>query len=1432
MKTNKLLLLALALVFVIAFAACNVDGIVNSNAINGLADITLTCGESLPEITPTAEFGTVTLGIAKAVEGTPKENLDYQAISSDALTEGTYYIKAYVAAAEAYKEAAAYATVTVSHQAFDAIAGDGVNKNEATADGKYRTWTEKQCACGATVIGNEQTIDKQPNAISGLADLTLKCGAQIPDLSGVTATHGDVTLEIATAVEGTDKEQLTYAAIPADLVATHGVYYVRATVAEGDDYQGATAYAKVTVNHVAFDDIEGEASHVAAEGTTKGYDYKLCTCQQQVKGDVEYVLVTVTVDGVNVCVAEVAVGMEFGVDDFIDNIAPREGYELTLLENGEMWIGTEVTDFVTIELTSYWILIDEVAFDAVTGNWRFMTSEDGYTEKTVSTLTYDKEQSVWIVNTYFDSVHPYSPAEITLSDIELKEGYSYTFVVATDKDTYINFGTETWDDNAYLVTVEDLFVIVTVIYNGDETTVWYDFETSRTYSNAQWSKHNLNGLTLAIQDKNLDNLGERYNVVISDVVAVAYDYRLHEAELVATLPEAGNIDENTADNVMAIINKINAIREAHFTKAELAKATDLSDVTEAAQTIINNHAVQLNKLLKDLPDFDTMWTANKDEQDAAFTALTKYLAYYNVKFTDEEKANYQEPKQISFYREFFKDRTVVTDDAFGQSSAPFSPWDAHSTTHWNPNGQSGYVTLPAIPYAAYDRVQFYVQVQVGTTNVLKYGDVQIDGEGWREFVITKQADGWYASLALPDAHTGAGVKLSDAVVLGNEGLQFYFANTGWGALSIGISDQDSLNHIYGTLTAGDVTVHSVKATYKNAAGADVAETKYYLDGEQLVLPEFETAYVDNYGTHTFTGWFVGETQHVAGESVTGNLELVAVYQINEGDWREYNVKYIVDDESYGDAQSYHYTDKLVLPTAPTKAEDDHYSYEFVGWFDDADKQWNDGDQVTSNLELVAKFNSVDKTRTKYIVTLTNLEGDNQTVEVYENDAATLPKVAREGFTFDCWQLNGAKYDENALVKGQITLVAKWLVKASGEKGTVITVSYLSENVTGSLNDGRTAAFDNTDSWWTDNDGTKLDQWFLVGNNKTKALLDFELPLINFNNYSYLTFNLLINANFTGSISIIPDGSENPTDLASNSRGGCVKMVLAKVNGVWTIAAHCEDGSVQSAAIPANVVAGEAKLTLRYWTNADWTANDDGVSDGPWVFMSEIKGIEVGNVDYVAKAAEAATAIDNLADDADDATKLAALKTYMYWRLCFTAYEQENNAETTSVVALKTYLNGLGAQNIVENCYNEIETTLPDWNDDNNNPNHVKYNPNGNSYSVSLPKIMYGMYDSITMVMKCNSEAATFTASYGNESIDVTMNASAGWLMLTVNKHDDGCYYMKVWDANGSASFEIKLSNEIVRGDQAFTFNLATTAWAWCWLGTTSADNCITATVAK
>lgn len=1277
MNTKKLLLLVLTLLCVtcLVFSACHQTP--NSNAISGLTDISLKCGDTLPTIAPVAEYGTVTVTIAKAVDGTAKENLTYGALPNTLPQVGTYYLKATVQAGDNYEGATAYATLTISHKSFAEIAGEGTFKEEATADGKYKTWVEKECPCGEIIKGNEQVNDKKANVISGLEGDELVCGSAI-DVSGVSATNGTPVIKVALAVEGTEKEDLTYIDIPS--TCTHGVYYVRATVAESDEYLSATAYAKVTVNHQAYADITTEVQHQAAEGTTKGYDYKLCACGEHIHGETEYVIVTIKQDGAVIDTQELAIGANV-TRPADDKITARSGYVATLLLNGEVWnAGETAEDFATIELTTRWLQKSTTTIESITPNWLFNTPD--LDDSVENTLTEDTVNSLWTVETLYNPSFGSSPAELKLGDIELKINHTYQLTVVSAHRTYVCFGTGTWDTNCYLIT-EDMAnkpVVITITYTGNNTIVTYNGET-RTYTNDEWPVHNLNGLNFAIQDKDAKDEAEhpRFTVSINKQVIDLYDYVADEARLVASLPAVDSIDANNAEDVLALISQIEAIRTAHFTTAQNASVTDISAHKQKAQQIAADHVLNLKKLENALPDFDTMWTADKDTQDAAYKALTKYLAYYNVKFTAEEKEAYTEPEKIAFYREFFKDRVIVTDNAFAESTASFIPWDDNPTSHWNPNNQSGTITLPQIAYGAFDRVTFIIVSAGGETRTLTYGDVVIT-DNWGQFIITKQADGWYANFAVPDAHTGNSVKLSDEIVLGNEGIQVQFKNSGWGWLRIQANGNDSsINQISGTLTAGTTTVHQITYSYQTNAG-EQTKTQYYLDNATLVLPNVSD-YTDNVGKHTFLGWFVDDTQYNAGDVITASAKLVAKYEVREGDYTNYTVSFVDEDgEKLAEPQTSHYEGALVLPDEPTKTyQGTGKHYVFEGWFDDYDVQYKGGELIKADLQLIAEFKLVDDERTEFKVTLTNLDGENQTVSVYDGEVAELPTVTRDGYIFDGWYKDGSKYDTTAEVTDNITLAAKWLVPVT-EKQTIISASDLSTQVTGTLNADRGAAYDKTDSWWVDSEGTKYDKWFLVGNNdptkqEHNGIRTFTFPLINMSKYSQLNFVMLMDNANVGTVSTPDPTTDAPdrwTDIGSaKAEGQCMRITITKIDGVWTLVSTWNNGNKVSIVLNEEVVNGTKPLEMRLWTNQT-----------QWLYMSEIKAYVSSNVDYVAKATEAATAIENLAVDADNATKLAALKTYMTWRTHFTSTELTANPMSAKAIELQTALKTAGVKDVV------------------------------------------------------------------------------------------------------------------------------------------------------
>lgn len=1457
MNTKKLLLLVLTLLCVacLAFSAC--EQTPNSNAISGLADISITCGDNLPTIAPVAEYGTVTVTIAKAVDGTEKENLTYGALPTKAPEAGTYYLKATVEVGENYQAATAYAKLTVSHKAFNDIAGNGTLKEEATSDGKYKTWEEKECPCGAIIKGNEKVNDKKANVINGLSDVTLVCGSAI-DVTGVTATFGTATIQIAAAVEGTEKENLTYAAISGTY--NHGVYYIRATVAEGDNYQGATAYAKVTINHKAYADIEGEVLHQAVVDTTKGYDYKLCACEERIHGETEYVNVTIKADGTVIDTQELAIGAKVAYPA-TSKLPTRTGYAAMLLLNGNVWnAGETVSDFATIDVATRWVIKDDATIESVKTNWLFIANDDtGLTDETVNKLT--KEDDLWKIETLYNSAKPASPAEVNLGDIALKVNYTYQFTITSTHRTRICFGTETWDTNSYLISADMVNqpIVVTVTYTGSNTIVTFNGEV-RTYTNAQWPTHNLNSVTLAIQDKDAKDEADhpRYTVSISKQVSGIFDYIAIDARLVASLPEVADINVSNADEIMEAIETIEALRTAHFTAAELASATSLDAHKKAAQDWIDNHTANLKALENALPEFDTMFTADKDTQDAAYQALTKYLAYYNVVFTAEEKEAYKEPEKISFYREFFKGANkAVFEDAIGQMTGftrEGNVFVVNGNTQAAPQNLTATLNLPKIAYGAFDQVTF---ILIGSSEmapvIFEFGgktytftlpipakDEQPAVEGktymWVQFFIEKDpTDGkWYATANHVDQEVTAKVELSNDIVLGNESISVVVKTTHWSSVRIqGNGNEATKNQILGTLSTENVVpVHQVSYSYKTGAG-DKTATQYYLNNGKLVLPKVSESYTDAEGKHTFKGWFADGKEYKADDAITASVNLVAKYEILEGDYTEYTVKYIVNDAEYTTTpeQTYHYNDNLKLPVDPATPVYDGTGkhYEFKGWFVGS-KKYTNADKVTEDLELEAKFELVDDIQ--YKVTLTNLDGADEDILVNSGTVAELTTPTRTGYVFEGWyKADGSKYDTTAEVTADITLAAKWLLPTD-VTSTVFTAEQLTAQLSGSLTEDREKQLPNIETVWASAVGSEYQERCFIGYwNQTKQGGNgnrfLYLPKFDMTSYKQVSFVFLMD-NAVGAIGI--NVGDNWIDIHDDvsTHGGFVKVVISKVGDTWTLVTDTK-GAIKSIALPENVVNGTESMLLKLWSNAA----------EQYLYMSEIKAVTVVNVDYVAKATEAATAIDKLAVDADNTAKFAALKTYLTWRTYFSAYELTANPMSENAKKLQV-TEGIVWMPTADNL-KDVKCDAVNWNEAahyGNGPlnktgkdgdkfikeNH--YQPNSSAagngertISMTMPTINYAFYSEVRFCVWVQNTTGTHVSlGINGENTAQTIGNEDGtyvsyMVYITV---EDGTATFNVYpeqsDSTTTPLLTGTLSSAVANGQEGLTISLYLDGW--------------------
>ena len=1105
-KTNLMVLLALVAVLCLSLTACTIQK--HDNAISGLNDLTATCGDKVPALNATALYGEVSYGLAKAADGTEKENLTYGEYTGT-LTIGTYYVKASVAEAEDYKAAEAYAKITVNHQAFAAIEGNGETKHETTADGKYRVWTEKKCACGETIIGNETITDKLPATIGGVTDISDKCGYVVAT-DGITTDKGTLKFELASAVDGTDKEQLTYAELTAQPLNV-GTYYLKVSVAEGDDYGAATAYAKITVTHKAYDEIDGEGTFVAPvfDTKTKGYYTKNCACGTEMHNG-EFVSVKVAVDGTALADQVVEVGKNLVVPT---DLPQREGYALTL-KNGESafdFTAVQVNDFATYNLTAEYVATEtrtgKISVGAGSAWMLIKGDETKLTEENVS--SFEQKDGFVEVKTNFLPENVTACMQLNLGAGVLDAYHTYTFTFKASQGTSVWFG-DNYDNGKFNYTDEmaaanTVVTVVVKIVDGNMIASFdgAEFNYGKTY--------NLNEQTLRFQDKDetlFANRGKRYVITVTEVCST-YDYLADAQAILATIPTTA--DEVTIENAFQLNETIALfdVVAANFSARERTAYVVDNAVREKVTLLVNDHVNIANNIIKDLPKFDAAKLADMTEAeiDGLYKTVTQYVAYVKAAFTAEELASYTESMDIAMYRYYFAGRKDVVKNVIADGKTDIIAPDFTKETSGIRVTSAGKhdVTLPAIPLAAYSEVHMYISVRpnsgcVVTTTVGEGCSFETTASStWLEIRFSNKDGKWVVSVSAPDAYmTAPTVEIPQEVVLGNKGFTFTVEVTTGDNYNVLIDFPDA-NTIRGTQIALDTTVYKVEYTYSTAAGEKQA-TSYYLDGEQLVLPQIATAYDDEVGTHTFKGWFAGETQYNAGELVKGNLSLVAKFEVTR--YNEFSVTYYQDDNvtQYGETQTYHYGDKLTLPAEPTKASQGTTQYAFVGWYDADGKQYKGGETITADLELTAKFNEMT---VKVQVTLTNLAGDDEVLDNYYAGAKFDKPVdpQRTGFVFAGWYTtDGELYDFDAqLGNDGLTLVAKWYKEEV--KNEVVAPDVWVDSKSGfgdkNVNQGK--------AWLFDSKKVNFTNWVTLSTGSANSTIT--LKSTNYNMYSVVEFDI-------------------------------------------------------------------------------------------------------------------------------------------------------------------------------------------------------------------------------------------------------------------------------------------------------------------------------------
>ena len=295
-------------------------------------------------------------------------------------------------------------------------------------------------------------------------------------------------------------------------------------------------------------------------------------------------------------------------------------------------------------------------------------------------------------------------------------------------------------------------------------------------------------------------------------------------------------------------------------------------------------------------------------------------------------------------------------------------------------------------YAIYTANEYKVTFN-GTNVTLPDGttDANAATHGQSYTVTLKPEEGY----SLPESVT---------VTMGGSSGSFYTYDSATGVLTISFVTGEI------TITAEGV-INTYTVTFETNGGSNV-ESKPVNHGEKVTKPTEPTC--DGY---SFAGWYLNGAPYDFGRDVTGDITLVAQWKLNT-----YTVTF---NPNYDGAASTTYTyahgTTVTEPTEPTRT-----GYTFKFWYvqGGAETDYFSGGEktATGTITLVAKWEI-----NAYTVTFNPNNGEDSTTQEvdYLGKASEPTDPVREGYTFLGWYLDGAPYDFNRDVTGDITLVAQW-----------------------------------------------------------------------------------------------------------------------------------------------------------------------------------------------------------------------------------------------------------------------------------------------------------------------------------------------------------------------------------------------------------------------
>ncbi len=391
---------------------------------------------------------------------------------------------------------------------------------------------------------------------------------------------------------------------------------------------------------------------------------------------------------------------------------------------------------------------------------------------------------------------------------------------------------------------------------------------------------------------------------------------------------------------------------------------------------------------------DTKWNFETDKVTESFTLSAKWKRVtFNVKFDSNGGSAVEE--QVIESGNYAVEPTAPT-----KKDSRFIGWyNGDEKWYFNLNRVTDYITLVA---------------------------------KWEDFpTYTVEFDSAGGS-SVPDQYVIEGYKVTEPAPPTKKDCKFigwYDGDVLWNFNANTINSNKKLTAKWEVTTTFTVTF--------NSNGGSPVEAQHVTIGGKAIKPPTP----DRTQLSKFIGWYLGNTEWNFDTPITENITLVARWQ------NIYTVTF--DTEGLIHYPSVTVDEGDLIPKQNEPSKKDH---RFIGWYF-GEKKWDfDTDKPTSDMTLVAKWES----NPTYTVTFDSQGGSQVSTQyVLENHHVTAPaNPTKSGFRFDGWYVQDKPWDFNTgKVTSNINLTAKWvevvMVLFSSDGGSIVNPSYIDKNTAAS-----------------------------------------------------------------------------------------------------------------------------------------------------------------------------------------------------------------------------------------------------------------------------------------------------------------------------------------------------------------------------------------------